>query len=728
MVEALDLVDAEPPAETLGWPLQMAVAGLTSVADWIASSLTYGGDASDARAYLQEARRRCAARLDSLGWHRREALTSECTFNAVFPAIATPRPLQRAMEAALGDASGPTLLLVEAPMGEGKTEAALLAHCVLQARNGHRGLYFALPTQATGNAMFTRLRRFLEGFGSGRAFDIQLVHGLAALNQDAQRLRGPVLAGVDDGSNEEASELATVRAAEWFSARKRALLSEYGAGTVDQALVSVLPVRHQFVRMFGLANRVVVLDEVHAYDTYTSGLIADLLRWLRALGSSAVVMSATLPASTRQKLISAWGAPASAAALPAYPRITRVDADGQRDVEVAAFGHSTRRSQVQLHKIGAEVEHLVAEALAQTEHGGCLLVLVNTVDRAQVIYSALAAHAGVAEVTRLFHARFPAGQRQTIEDDLVRDFGPDAIHRPQRAIVVATQVAEQSLDVDFDALISDLAPVDLLLQRLGRVHRHCRDGQRPAHLQQPCLWVAGLGKYPELPKRSLYPMVGVLRTAQLLAERHQLDLPVDIDALVQACYAKDTLPSPSAEWEDAMRSAMETEMLAEKDAEAKCIQNSIGAPDDVSAYVNWRSDKEDDESAYAVHPAMRAVTRLGADALRVLLVYRGASGVSLLPGGPPIATSGVNAATLLASVVPVSHRGLVSALRKLPVPDWASKDSLLRGVAVLELDGTGAVALGPWQVQLDARLGLRISRDVAVAIPATAIRCDEDME
>ena len=164
----------------------------------------------------------------------------------------------------------------------------------LQRRFGHRGLYVALPTKATGNAMFKRTLKFLRHQGTDRKLDLQLLHGAALLNDTFQNLR---LSGIHDPATG-----GEIRAGEWFTHKKRALLSEYGVGTVDQALLPILPVRHNFVRLWGLANRVVVFDEIHAYDAYTGTLLIHLLRWLLALGSSVVLLSATLPPSIRRKV------------------------------------------------------------------------------------------------------------------------------------------------------------------------------------------------------------------------------------------------------------------------------------------------------------------------------------------------------------------------------------------------------------------------------------------
>ena len=183
-------------------------------------------------------------------------------------------------------------------MGEGKTEAAFYTHLELQRRFGHRGLYVAMPTKATGNAMFKRTLSFMRSQGTDRRLDLQLLHGATLLNDAFQNLR---LSGIHDPTTG-----GEIRAGEWFTHKKRALLSEYGVGTVDQALLPILPVRHNFVRLWGLANRVVVFDEIHEYDAYTGTLGPPVARLL-ALGSSVVLLSATLPPSIRRKMADVAG-------------------------------------------------------------------------------------------------------------------------------------------------------------------------------------------------------------------------------------------------------------------------------------------------------------------------------------------------------------------------------------------------------------------------------------
>lgn len=515
------------------------LSGLTSTADWIASNPEWfvlgerGFD--DFGDYYRNACVLAQTALKQIGWYSyRRLLTQVSTTDALLARIVgkselSARPLQQAGDKLLQSVQGPALLLVEAPMGEGKTELAFLAHLRLQTANDHRGLYLALPTQATGNALFKRALTFLKQFANG-PLDIQLVHGGATMNEEVCHLRG-----IDHSEGESLSASA------WFSQRKRPLLSAYGVGTVDQALFAALNVKHHFVRLWGLANRVVVLDEVHAYDTYTSGLIAALLRWLKSLGCSVVLMSATLPRARRDDLLRAWGVSVDAVPEQLYPRLLLSDSAGVRADTFAA------RKLAPIHLLGLD-ERL--DALADTAcdlmvGGGCGALIVNTVDRAQQLYKVLRQRLGDGVPLLLFHARFPADQRAESEQRVLAAFGVES-DRPRQALLIATQVAEQSLDIDFDFMLSDLAPMDLLLQRAGRLHRHQR--QRPERHTKACLWVAGLQaeRPPELKSTAwgyVYDAYILLRTWALLRHESSLSLPADIDRLVQQVYGDDPLPN-----------------------------------------------------------------------------------------------------------------------------------------------------------------------------------------
>ena len=486
---------AIPSKERLTGPDFMLLSGLTSFADWIGSNEVWfpystPADCDDLNAWRTR-RRECAERsLDAIGWEPRRPLSPRTLpFEDVFHFA--PRPLQQAVAKAVQEVSSPCIFLVEAPMGEGKTEAAFFAHLELQRRFGHRGLYVALPTKATGNAMFGRTLKFLRCRGTDRSLDLQLLHGATLLNDAFQNLR---LSGIYD--SETGGE---IRAGEWFTHKKRALLSEYGVGTVDQSLLTILPVRHQFVRLWGLANRVIIFDEIHAYDAYTGTLLIHLLRWMLAMGSSVVLLSATLPPSFRRKLAEIVGAEMPEMEAE-YPRLS-VFTPGL--VDQSHFeADISRRQAIRLQGITPELPAIYCEL--DKHPAGMCLALLNTVQRAQELYRLFPDGESLEREGQrvgkrlsdgtevfLFHARFPADRRQKREDEALAIFGPvdKEGKRNGRKILIATQVAEQSLDLDFDLIVTDLAPIDLILQRAGRLWRHKR-GPRP--ISEPCLLVAGL--------------------------------------------------------------------------------------------------------------------------------------------------------------------------------------------------------------------------------------------
>jgi CRISPR-associated endonuclease/helicase Cas3 len=620
-----------PPQRPCDFPVVNWLAGLVSTADWIGSNTDWfpmGERFDDFDAYREDARRRAQEALTAIGWYRwRPLLDQPADVTTLLSRIVrrdniSPRPLQTVGDTLLQEAKGPALLLVEAPMGEGKTELAFLAHLRLQQRNAHRGLYLALPTQATGNALFKRACAFLDAFSTGSQ-DIQLQHGGAGMNEDFARLR----AVGDDPAIESLSASA------WFGQRKRPMLSPYGVGTVDQSLYAVLNVKHHFVRLWGLSNRVVVLDEVHAYDLYTSGLIEALLRWLKALGSSVVLMSATLPTARRRELLAAWRGAADADDgddVP-YPRLALADARGIRSVPVGA----RKMAPITISGLGTDIAELAGHALARLREGGCGVVIVNTVKRAQALYQYLRdgmiRDPACADIPLLlFHARFPADQRQGIEEQVLKLFGKSE-SRPACALLIATQVVEQSLDIDFDFMVSDLAPVDLLLQRAGRLHRHDRGYARPAAHAVARLWVAGLlpGALPDMKGTAwgfVYHPYILGRTWALLCQEQTIRMPHDIDQLVQQVY-DSSVPLPCGIDEDVQNRLDVDELgryLSEQQYLRQLARNIVVDPrsEPESVYVGKLQGLEEDE----LGTGLTNRTRIGEDNRTVIPVYAGEGG------------------------------------------------------------------------------------------------------
>ena len=295
-VEPRSLADLPPPS----WAWVVQFAGFVSVCDWLGSDessfpMTAPGDVLE---YKEKAEERAKCALDRHQWTGWRADDSLPEFRAVFDFKANP--LQELCEETARAAYEPTLMIVEAPMGLGKTEAAFRAADHLVSRQGQAGVYFALPTQATSNQLFRRMRNFLERRFPDQNLQYHLLHGHSELNEDYKALRP---SGIEDDNG---TREGSVRAGEWFRARKRGLLAEFGVGTVDQALIGVLQARHFFVRLYGLAQKTVILDEVHAYDAYTSTLMERLILWLAALDCNVILLTATLPWQKRRDFVHAF--------------------------------------------------------------------------------------------------------------------------------------------------------------------------------------------------------------------------------------------------------------------------------------------------------------------------------------------------------------------------------------------------------------------------------------
>ncbi len=693
-----------PKKSMLSGPDYMLLAGLTSFADWIGSNeawFDYGtpNDCADLRHWFNKRKLNAGLALDEMGWDVRDALMKEKrNFSEVFGF--EPRPLQSSMQALVGSLEAPAIILVEAPMGEGKTEAAFYAHLELQRRFGHRGMYIALPTKATGNAMFQRTLAFLTNQGFRRALDLQLIHGATQLNEQFQSLR---LTGIHDENTG-----GEVRAGEWFTHKKRALLSEYGVGTVDQALMPILPVRHHFVRLWGLANRVVVFDEIHAYDAYTGTLLIHLLHWLQSLGSSVILLSATLPPAIRRKIanINNNDLPAEEAN---YPRLTVFRTTGVDQIHVES--DPARNITITIRGIDTDDATIESTLLEHLEKGGLGLALINTVQRAQGLYMRFPTgspifykdhHIGktLEDGTEvyLFHARYPALQRQIIEDHALATFGIHGV-RSGRKILIGTQVVEQSLDLDFDVIVTDLAPVDLILQRAGRLWRHKRENRAVTH---PVLYIAGLvgDEPPDFDKplywSAVYREDVLLYTWQALIEKTAITLPDDIDSLVTAVYEEEVeLPDKLLERLNKAIIAGDGKSISQQNQAHQAI---IGFPDDAS----WNDPTRFilyDEDEPGVHRTLLAATRLGEESIAVIPIRK----------HDDAATNGFlsrdEEKMLLMRTLSVSRKGVVGKLKAIGVPIAWKQSSLLRNSIPLYLEENGAWVEDE-SVRLDNELGL----------------------
>ncbi|GAB4349413.1 MAG: CRISPR-associated helicase/endonuclease Cas3 [Gammaproteobacteria bacterium] len=475
-----------PPAETAAisswW-----IAGLAVLADWLGSNrdfFAYHADPMPLPDYWQRALGRAEEAIRATGLANAEPARrfglSDCF--AEPPTGLRHSPLQDwAQRTRI--APGPSLFILEDVTGAGKTEAALLlAWRLLQADEG-TGVYFGLPTMATANAMYGRLGGgeppvYARLFESRRPPSLVLAHGRA--DQVDAFLASILPTDPDEADYGDGTLPAGPCCNAWLADnRKKALLAEVGVGTIDQVLLGVLPARHQSLRLLGLLGKVLVVDEVHACDVYMNSLLAQLLTAHAKAGGSAILLSATLPHGQKRRLIEAFarGAGYELPELPQcrdYPLATRLDTDGIVQGALATRPEVARRVEVRFIE-----ERDAAEALMEklVEEGRCACWVCNTVDEARQRYQWLSQRRPEWQI-ELFHARFTLHDRLRIEQRVLRHFGKDSGAEERRGrILIATQVVEQSLDLDFDDMISDLAPIDLIIQRAGRLRRHARDEQ-----------------------------------------------------------------------------------------------------------------------------------------------------------------------------------------------------------------------------------------------------------
>ncbi|MFJ2110337.1 MULTISPECIES: CRISPR-associated helicase Cas3' [unclassified Streptomyces] len=553
-----DLAEVEP-CRVPSRAAQLHLSGLIVMADWIASDERHfkGVDVL-AKVTLDNARVRAGLVWEALGlrggWGRLAEPGPEA-FGDRFGQ--SPRPSQRMVMEAARRMEAPGLLVVEAPMGEGKTKAALLAAEILAAKFGADGVFVGMPTQSTSDPMFSQVRTWVAMVDGGSDSQVALLHGKRMFNKEWRQLLDPGadlasearFGGIDEYGECEGDDLygddlygdgdpycgsgANARAglpdqpssrgpAEWFLGAKRGLLCPFVVGTIDQLLFAATRTRHVMLRMAGLAGKVVVLDEIHAADVYMSQFLKEGLRWLGQAGVPVVLLSATLPPRQRRELIDAYLAGAvsreefTAEGLPdplGYPSVSAAwlapDGSGPRfavedcagwrndlSVAVGFMPETIPGRQTPYEKreaIKAETNASVAAYLGrELADGGCALVIRNTVDRAQSLYTELRKRFG--DEVLLLHGRIAVGPRADRTEKCLSLLGaakkglPPS--RPARLIVVATQIAEQSFDVDADLLITDLAPIDLVLQRVGRLHRH-EATRRCGRLARPRVVITG---------------------------------------------------------------------------------------------------------------------------------------------------------------------------------------------------------------------------------------------
>jgi CRISPR-associated endonuclease/helicase Cas3 len=453
--------------------------------------------------------------------------------------------------------------------------------------------------------MFGRIQIHLQKRLHLSAKLVKLVHGQDFLVEDD--LRVEPMESIEPDNHHEPPALA------WFAPKKKALLAPFGVGTVDQAELSALNVRHNALRMIGLAGKTIILDEVHAYDTYMTTIIKRMLTWLSALGSSVILLSATLPRARRQELVQAFASASAQLNLEAYPNLLTIGREAHHLCTPAPFQpHKT----IFLHH-KQFVDEAAAEKAAwlfeQVQAGGCACWITNTVKRAQQIYAKLLKMAPVDVDLSLLHARFPLADRQTREEAIINRYGKTGI-RPPKGIVVGTQVLEQSLDLDFDVMMSDLAPIDLVLQRAGRLHRHEREAAGRYTHQSPHLY---LNTAMDAADKKIYTDYILQKTLQVLTNKEALALPTDYRPLIEAVYDEEKAPTPADPLYAAWSDLKDKRDKLEDEAETRLMNDPN--PDYPFYHSGKMQDfKEDEEGSGWIF----ASTRWGQESLTLIPLWR----------------------------------------------------------------------------------------------------------
>lgn len=712
--------NSQVAADTCDPQVVPVLAGFISVVDWIGSNQDFFPCvaecdtvcALDPAQYWQEADDKARKALTELGWLPAVTFAEEVRFDQVFTGF-SPNSLQASAIELVQNQNDPYLMIVEAPMGKGKTEAALYAADVALCRGFARGMYIAMPTQATGNAMFKRvLDNYLRNRGHKGKLNLQLVHGDALLAHLPEVEEGeiPGYSPTSIGDDE-----ADVHAQSWFTAKKRPLLAPFGVGTIDQSLLSVLQTKHWFVRMFGLAGKVVVFDEVHAYDAYMSTILERLLHWLAELDCTVILLSATLPEAKRKQLVKAYSG-RDDPEYKRYPRITLVKPRHYLDeqsptVPVCVDIPMEEPRSVELQFAKTSLDTLPSTLGQRLQQGGCAAVICTTVDRAIEVYKHLRDTLDDTECM-LFHARTLQMWRREREAEVLHKFGkrdpqekdakgyyvnPD---RPHRAVLVATQVVEQSLDLDFDLMVSDMAPIDLLIQRSGRLHRHAR--RRPPCLESPGFIVLCDADRNGAPPESfggsieyVYDRYILLRTWLALRGRKRLDMPTEIEHLVEAVYGE--VPSVTDDtWEDALFLAHVVSKVTTDDCVGHARQIILRQPDDPLELVERFNRTLEDDDDPATEHAVRAATRDGLPSIRTVFLRDGES--------PPRKIGNEEARWLTERSAPIHKKALYEKLLSMKVPANWDNNAHLRYCRLVQVGNTKGI-----QVDLTKELGVVIT-------------------
>ncbi|WP_281363031.1 CRISPR-associated helicase Cas3' [Gordonia asplenii] len=713
-------------------PAAIAITGLVIMGDWIASNVEFFEFVP--KTVQAQRVRRAMERLALPELWTPSPPTSNAELYETRFDIDNPRPMQSALLDLARTIEEPELIVVESPTGEGKTAAALAAAEVLAERFGLGGIAFALPTRATSDAIFSTVTKWIPVTLGSSDTSIALVHSTAKFNDDFTEI--PKSSHIYDDLDDDC--MGEAIAHWWLSGRgKTATLSNIVVCTIDQVLLAALAAKHVVLRQLGLAGKVVVIDEVHAADTFMTEYLKSALMWLGAFEVPVIALTATLPPAHRNALVNAYNKGRKRRSLTvdssAYPVLTHT---GTAGCDHLTFAASSRSSSVTIEELSGGPEDIAAQALIETTNGGHAAIVCNTVTRAQAVYRDLAASASDEVEVVLLHSRFVLPHRLRIEHSLRERLGPGVVRSPTtKLIVVATQVIEQSLDLDFDVMFTDIAPVDLIIQRIGRLHRHDRsDDERAPKLRSPRVILTGFERCPDDAPRLdrgcalVYGASSLLRALAVLDDHRArigpLRSPDDVAVLVTEAY-RDDLSAPPG-WDEAWAAAERTRRAADNDRAERARGFALPAPrrDSLIDFATVSVGDTDGEKGIAQ-------VRDSEDSIEVVVVQRN-SRRRLVPTawsdidadrdldlGPEIdddvARKLAREVVRLPSYLGRGRSGddLIEELEQQMVDSW-QQSRWLRGMLPLILDSDGHADVSGHSLDYDLELGLIVDYQEAL--------------
>lgn len=719
----------------------LVLSGLVVLCDWIGSSsipqsgvpqnewelcFPMSGNNVDVYEYAKKTKDRAKYVIEKLGISSFEFNQAK-TFRELYDF--TPNDLQCKCDEAfeiIKKNNEPCLIFVESNTGSGKTEAAGYLGQLCGNHFKHNGMTVLLPTCATADQGYKRYVKLFEKLlGPEKHIGVQLMHAMSRLSLDNM------------GKDEDLRN--SIFFNEWLGQSNRTkLFDALGVGTIDQAAMAVIQTKFFPLRLIGLVNKVIILDEVHCYDIFTSQIVRQLIQWLGFLGSTVIVLSATLSKDARESLAGAWRGRKKLDIVSnvKYPRITVVQRWGEIKDACQSVPVCCNDNSFVVSRIDSGNEAMVKSLKKKLKNGGNIVVFKTLVAEVQEAYEYAKLHFKEDEIY-ILHARTCPAWRQIDEDKIVKMFGKNG-QRPHRAIVFATGLLEQSLDLDFDCVYSDLVPIDILMQRMGRCHRH--DNIREKSFEKSILVLmcdkVDRDNVSEHGKHNLIYNKSILqRTYETLIRKNvrKANIPGDVEYLIEKVYGNLDVKRLSKERQKHLKEAHEKRKDSESRLIKKAIWNMIPNPTCKRGLFeplfegNLSNDNEDllqsttvpleDKPLHIGYRAGASVRNIP-PSVRVVFVKKTDDGKWMLPvknvGETPVIFDpnekcNVFIKQIADSAITIINDKVVEYCKNMEIPEGWDNTPIVRYLKPIVMDNDGSVIVNGIYFKLSRILGLEIN-------------------